>query len=96
MQSVPPRGGPLEADRRWQEVINDLFPIEITHFEINDGELRFVDSKAEPHVDVAIKNLRVHAVGLRNRRGGKTGLFSTLAGRCGPGGPIGRHACGLA
>ena len=32
----------LDFDRRWQEVINDLFPIEITHFEATEGELHFV------------------------------------------------------
>src|ERR1035438_1127480 len=31
-------------DHRWQDVIKDIFPIDITHLEITDGLLRYVDT----------------------------------------------------
>jgi hypothetical protein len=57
----------LTADKRWQDVINDLFPIDITFLEISGGVLRFVDTTHTPHVDIAIRDLKVHATGLQNR-----------------------------
>lgn len=57
----------LDFDRRWQEVINDLFPIEITHFEATGGELHFVAPERKPPVDIFVRELRVVARGLRNR-----------------------------
>jgi hypothetical protein len=57
----------LDFDRRWQDVINDLFPIEITHFEVTEGELHFVAPARETPVDVFVRNLHVRARGLRNR-----------------------------
>jgi len=57
----------LAADKRWQEVINDLFPIDITYLEIRGGVLRFVDTTHTPRVDVAIRDLKVVATGLQNR-----------------------------
>lgn len=60
----------LTADRRWQDVINDIFPIDIMHFEIKGGIIRFVDTTREPNVDIAVRNLEVVATGLRNRPSG--------------------------
>lgn len=57
----------LTTDHRWQDVINDIFPIDITHLEIKGGVLRFVDTTHEPQVDVTIQDLEVIATGLRNR-----------------------------
>lgn len=57
----------LPADKRWQAVINDLFPIDITYFEINGGVLRYADTTREPKVDIAVSDLKLLATGLRNR-----------------------------
>jgi len=57
-----------DLDRRWQEVIQDLFPLEITHLEVSEGMVRYQDLTKEPHVDVFIKNMHATAIGLRNRR----------------------------
>lgn len=65
----------LEADRRWQEVVNDLFPIEITHFEINHGSIHFLDTAREPKVDISITDLHALAEGLRNRPAEKRDEF---------------------
>jgi len=57
----------LTADRRWQDAINDIFPIDIAHLEIKGGVIRFIDTTHEPKVDVAIQDIEVIATGLRNR-----------------------------
>jgi hypothetical protein len=57
----------LNADHRWQDAINDLFPIDITDLDIRGGILRFVDTTRSPRVDIAIRDLTVHATGLQNR-----------------------------
>jgi hypothetical protein len=62
-----------EVDRRWQDVIEDLFPIEITHLEIHDSLVRFIDNDADPKVDLALNGLEVVAKGLRNRASEKKG-----------------------
>jgi len=57
----------LTVDRRWQEVINDIFPINIAHLEIRGGIIRYVDTTMEPHIDIAVRDMEVIATGLRNR-----------------------------
>src|SRR5690606_27242351 len=58
----------LETDERWQDVIQDVFPIEIEHLEIRGGDLHYVDETQTPEVDVSIRELHVVATGLRNRK----------------------------
>jgi hypothetical protein len=60
----------LTADKRWQDVINDLFPIDITYLDIQGGVLRFVDTTHTPRVDIAVRDLKVTATGLQNRPSG--------------------------
>ncbi len=62
-----------DADRRWQAVIQDIFPVDITHFEMKDGAIRYVDDTRQPKVDVFVTKLHVIATGLRNRAGGTAG-----------------------
>ncbi len=57
----------LTADNRWQDVINDIFPIDITFLDIRGGVLRFVDETHTPKVDIVVRDLSVHATGLQNR-----------------------------
>lgn len=58
-----------DADRRWQAVIQDIFPIDITHLDVKDGMVRYVDKTKEPYVDIFLKNMSIVATGLRNRAG---------------------------
>ncbi len=58
-----------DFDRRWQDAIQDIFPIDITKLEITDSLLRYVDTTRTPHVDVFVSHLRASATGLRNRPG---------------------------
>jgi hypothetical protein len=56
-----------DIDRRWQEVVEDLFPLEITHLELSNGTVRYKDLNREPHVDIFVRDMQLVATGLRNR-----------------------------
>jgi hypothetical protein len=56
-----------DIDRRWQDVIKDLFPLEITHLDVRDSMVRYQDLRRQPHVDLFVKNMDLLATGLRNR-----------------------------
>jgi hypothetical protein len=58
-----------DLDHRWQDVIEDIFPIDITHLEITDGLLRYVDTTRQPNVNLFVTHMRATATGLRNRPG---------------------------
>ena len=58
-----------DLDRRWQAVIKDVFPLEITHLELRHGLVRYRDLTKVPHVDLFIRDMSVLATGLRNRSG---------------------------
>lgn len=64
-----------DLDRRWQDVVKDLFPLEITHFEMTNGMVRYQDTKAKPEIDLFVKNANVVATGLRNRPDEGAGEF---------------------
>jgi hypothetical protein len=61
------------VDKRWQDAIEDIFPIEITRLEITDSRIRFIDTDADPKVDIALDGLEVVVKGLRNRPSEKRG-----------------------
>lgn len=67
VQGPTPQTTQAATDRRWQSVIEDIFPIDIQHLEIRQGVARYVDDQRTPRVDVFVKNLEVVATGLRNR-----------------------------
>lgn len=60
----------LAADRRWQDVITDIFPIDINYLKITDGTLRYVNHASTPQVDIRVEHTLAIATGLRNRAGG--------------------------
>ncbi len=64
-----------DVDRRWQAVVKDLFPIDITFLEVSGGAVRYIDKTREPHVDVFVKRMHALATGLRNRPGKDGGEF---------------------
>jgi hypothetical protein len=51
----------------WQDVIKDIFPIEITRFKLQKGRLVYHDDKATPPVDISLEQLNLVATGLKNR-----------------------------
>ncbi len=56
-----------DVDRRWQDVVKDIFPIEITRLTAEHGVLNCVDRSRTPPFEVYLKNMPVEATGLRNR-----------------------------
>ena len=67
VKAPSPENSQLAADRRWQAPIKDIFPIDITYLEINEGYLRYRDETTSPVVDIDVMNMKVVATGLRNR-----------------------------
>ena len=67
VQGTNPEGSQTDLDRRWQDLIQDIFPIDITHLEITDGLLRYINNAKQPKVDLFVTHMRLTAVGLRNR-----------------------------
>lgn len=56
-----------EEAARWQDVLKDAIPMELTRLEVRNGQARFIDPTQEPRVEVGLKNFEITAVGLRNR-----------------------------
>ncbi len=54
-------------DRRWQDVVGDIFPIDIAYLQIDDGLLRYVDERDALPINLTLKDLQMRASGLRNR-----------------------------
>ncbi len=65
----------LAADHRWQDAINDIFPISITWLKITDGQVRYINHTTKPEVDIRIAHLRALASGMRNRADNTQGEF---------------------
>lgn len=53
-------------DDDWTEVLTDLVPIEINHFVLERGKLAYVDTEADPTIDVSVRELDFTADNLRN------------------------------
>ncbi|WP_158277302.1 DUF748 domain-containing protein [Opitutus sp. ER46] len=68
VQGPSPESSQKEVDRRWQEVVQDIFPFDIQHLEIDHGSIRYSDTTKTPHVDLFVTDMRATATGLRNRR----------------------------
>jgi hypothetical protein len=56
-----------DLDRRWQDVIQDIFPINITHLVVNHGLLSYRNTTRQPTVDVFVTDMHAIATGLQNR-----------------------------
>jgi len=49
--------------RRWQSVLREGFPLEITHFEISHLRVHFVDRTRDPHPDLLLEDFHLVATG---------------------------------
>lgn len=52
----------------WSKTLTDIVPIDINRFEINNGELSFVEVSSDPKIDLDIKQLNLLATNLKNVR----------------------------
>jgi hypothetical protein len=50
----------------FRQLVKDLMPLTVNHFEINEGRVHFIDKNSSPKVDASIKNLDVVATNLSN------------------------------
>lgn len=50
----------------FQKKFRDLMPVTIEHFEIADGEVRYIDRNSRPRLNIVIKDIRVKAVNFSN------------------------------
>jgi hypothetical protein len=67
VQTANPETTQIAADKRWQDAIQDIFPVDITHLEITDGRVRYQNTTLTPNVDFFVNDMRVVVTGLRNR-----------------------------
>lgn len=50
----------------FRQLVKDLMPLTVNHFEIKDGRVHFIDKYSAPKVDASIKNLDIVATNLSN------------------------------
>ena len=58
-------GGDPEV-KDWSKALTDLVPIDINHLEIKDGTAAFVQLKADPNIDLNLKQIYLTADNLKN------------------------------
>lgn len=66
--AVEPDGGEVQAgeENDWVQTIQDLIPIQINRFEINDGSIFYKDYSTNPKVDVGLTEFNALATNLGN------------------------------
>ncbi len=50
----------------FRELIRDLMPISVNRFEINNGEIHYIDQNSDPKLDIAMTKVEVDATNLSN------------------------------
>lgn len=67
-----------KVDKSWTEVVQDLFPVRINRFEINNGEVHFRNFHSEPKVDIFLENLDITALNLTNSGEISESLYASI------------------
>lgn len=62
----------------FQDVLKDLMPLTINRFQINNGQIHFIDPYSAPKIDVPLKNIHVTADNLSNVNDSNKVLPSTI------------------
>lgn len=65
----------------FRAVIKKLMPLKINHFEINNGQIHYIDRYRNPQVDVFLKNLYAKASNIKNVNDNKELLPAKLTAR---------------
>lgn len=61
------KGEDAKADTAdFNQLIKDLMPLTVNHFEINNGQIHFIDQFSSPRLDIAMKDLYIKATNLSN------------------------------
>lgn len=78
--------GPTKAttqtsiDKDWTEVVDELMPLRINRFEVNQGSIHYRDFHSAPRVDMALGNVYLLATNLTNADDKGTLLPATVYG----------------
>lgn len=78
--------GPTDAtsqtkiDKDWKDVVDDLMPLKINRFEINNGEIHYRDFHSSPEVDIYANHIHILAQNLSNNTNDTVLLPSTVSG----------------
>jgi hypothetical protein len=67
-------------DKDWTEVVDELMPLKINRFEINEGEIHYLDFHSTPKVDIFIRNVYILATNLTNANDTQELLPATVMG----------------
>jgi len=60
-------GENIKADTSdFRDLIRDLMPLQVNHFEINNGQIHYIDKNATPQVDVSMNRIYAVAENLTN------------------------------
>lgn len=68
-----------DIDNDWTTVIDNLIPIKLNRFQINDGQIHYRDFYSSPKVNIEAKSVRITAENLSNVQRVKDTLPSTVA-----------------
>lgn len=61
------KGEDAKADTAdFRQLVKDLMPLKVNHFEISNGEIHYIDQFSSPKLDLALKELNIVAVNLSN------------------------------
>lgn len=61
------KGEDIKADTSdFRDLIKDLMPLKVNHFEINNGQIHYIDQNTNPLVDVSMKEIHAIAENLTN------------------------------
>lgn len=73
------RGEDVKQDTAdFRDVIKDLMPLTINRFEINNGQIHYIDPGSKPLIDVALRQLHATASNLSNVNDSSTALPARL------------------
>lgn len=59
-----PEGEPEVVD--WRQALIDLVPIDINHFQVNNGKFSYVEFSEDPQIDLVLDHITLIATNLRN------------------------------
>jgi len=67
----------------FRKVLKDFMPLKVNRFQISNGALRYTDNTSSPKVDIALKNIQLLALNLRNAYDSSKVLPSTVTATAG-------------
>lgn len=68
-----------DIDNNWTTVVDNLIPIKLNRFEINDGQIHYRDFYSSPKVNIEAKSVSIIAENLSNAQQVKNTLPSSVA-----------------